>query len=596
MRLYLLLASLIFSVGLCSRAQPLQDPRSNLAYSSNRFALLVGVEKYDDSNISPLDGPARDVHEMKEVLVKKAGFDPENVTVLTTSKDPLLRPTSPNVIKALEEMRTRIKKGDLFLFMFSGHGVEKDDKAVLLTQDAMNIGNIKVLERTSISLEYLNAAIQDTMATKVVVFLDACRNNPWSSKGQEPNLMSKAYRKAFSFDDANNAISISAVLYATSEGQRAWNDPKRKMGFFSEALVDGLNGKAVSSNGDVTLDGLLEYVKAEVPKAVQKDLPGTEPQNPFPVIKGYPKDLVLSHINVIDLPVQKASQDLSKDPDKLGDSRVLEFCRPSVSARRGQKLGMTAPEVCPPIQLNLLDTSYHQPAFSCCGGGAKQTMTLSDIPAGFELSIDASGSYSVSETKLLGDKFSLILFCAPPKSVWGAGCRNTVTVKAHYLLHPKVAPPASVVPPYPTAFAVEPVSQTLARQLSSITQILRQLPYSTTSQRNSLLGHGFRTECGTNFTPQCAARAQAINSQEQGAYLSHRPEVLQLRSKAIPLLQLTGQKLMEDDARFQAIDKAAVEPLPIPKDVNEAFNPPRKYLEVLNYLDNLTTQLNNLQK
>ena len=39
-----------------------------------RWALLIGIDQYEDSNITPLRGAANDAHSLRETLIKHAGF------------------------------------------------------------------------------------------------------------------------------------------------------------------------------------------------------------------------------------------------------------------------------------------------------------------------------------------------------------------------------------------------------------------------------------------------------------------------------------------------------------------------------------------
>jgi len=376
-------------------------------------------------------------------------------------------------------------------------------------------------------------------------------------------------------------------IFATSVGHRAYVNNKQGMGYFTEALIDGLRGNAATTDGNVTVASLLQYIEAQVPKAVRRDLPGKDQQTPYPIITGYANELVLSHSDSL-----KAPERLPGNSASIENGPVVEICQIGVEARHEMKAGKTKRDQCPPIHLDLLDTSYRQSAFPSSGGNGTTTMTLSDIPAGIELSVIPSGSYSVSEPKLIGDRFSLTVSCTPPDTFWHYGCKNKVTVKAHYLLHPKVVPVISRPPfnPSPT----EPVGYRLAEQLDTIAKTLISTPYSTTTQRNGVIGHGFRTECSYEFPPQCGTRIAEINKYEVEFYVSYRVQIQQLRTQALALLHFPGQESIEDDKKFTALDKAAVEPMPIPKNQSESVMPPRKYLAVAAYLQELANQLRKL--
>jgi Caspase domain len=610
MRLLLPLASfaLLSSLQIFAQLQPRQESTPRLSPSPHRFAILIGVANYDSENgIESLTGPVKDVEQMRDALIKSANFDPANIVMLTSkTRHP---PTQRGIEVALSNMQPRIQQDDLLLIMFSGHGMENSGEVMLLAQDSINNGDATLLKQTSVPLSAVTDFVQHTRAAQTIVLLDACRSNPSSnmSKGEAVSTMTPAYKKAFDFEAANQGIKAFVVLYATSEGQFAWTDQKRQMGYFSAALVDGLNGKAAGTEGDVTLASLFRYLKKEVPRAA-RDSPEPKTQIPDSFSKGDANDLVLAHFDVPRALTPSTSQIREEDkPNETGD-KIVELCKPTVSASHEKRDGNTIPEVCPAVRLDLLDTSYHQEAFTCCGGIAKKTMTLSDIPAGFELSISASGSYSVSETKLLGDKFSLVLFCAPSSSIWSSGCKNTVTVKAHYLSHPKIAQipplqPSRPISPFVPQKPAESVPAQLADQIETLAKEISRIRTSETMERNGSLGHGGPGACnsfgadynGNNISKQCQDAAISLNAIEVSRYISYRPQIRQLREKSLSQLQLSGLELLNDSTQFEAADKEAGQTYPIPKTRDEAYNPPLKFLKVAAYLSGLAERLKKLR-
>ncbi|NYF50807.1 caspase family protein [Tunturiibacter gelidoferens] len=595
---------MLSSILICAQAQARQDGSAPLTPSPHRFAILIGVENYGPTTgIPPLTGPTKDVEQVHDALVKSANFDPANIVVLTSKSR--IPPTQRDIQIELSRMQRRVQDNDLVLIMFSGHGMESDGEVMLLAQDSDNQEDSTVLKKTSVPLADITDFVNHTRAAQTVVLLDACRSNPSSnmSKGEAVGTMTSAYKKTFDLDAANQGIKAFVVLYATSEGQYAWTDQKRQMGYFSAALVDGLNGKAAESSGDVTIASLQKYLKSAVPKAAQSS---SDPKIQVPDFfsKGDANELILAHFDIPRPVAPPTSQIFKEDKSSESGERIVEICQPSIAAGHQQKRGVTTPEVCPAIQLDLLNTSYHQKAFNCCSGVDK-TMTLSDIPAGFELSITASGIYSVSSTKLLGDKFSLVLFCAPSPSSWLSGCKNTVSVKAHYLPHPqpqKPPPNLFTSPSFPPRPA-ESATEQLATQVETLSQEISRIRTSETMERNSTLGHGGPGTCslygsgsfGNNLTKECRDAAVVLNGKEVSRYISYRPQIRQLRDRALTQLKLNGLELLNDDVKFEAADKAAGEIYPIPNTRSEALNPPLKFLAVASYLRGLAEQLRNLR-
>lgn len=100
---------------------------NTFAADGKRFAVLIGVQKYDDKKFEPLEYTERDVADLAKVL-ETAGY---NVTLLTDSvgqKDKALEPTRANVEKAIKATLGKCTRDDLVLVAFAGHGLRFDGK------------------------------------------------------------------------------------------------------------------------------------------------------------------------------------------------------------------------------------------------------------------------------------------------------------------------------------------------------------------------------------------------------------------------------------------------------------------------------------
>lgn len=295
-----------------------EDTVKTLPSRSKRFALLIGVDSYADSQITPLNGAVNDARELREALVKYAGFDPDQVLILTSDDpDEERRPTRINILNKLSILKKAVPKDGLLLFAFSGHGMERNGKAYLLPLDARVGGDIDLLEQSAINITDMKERIRATNVGQVMVVLDACRNNPEGGKGGGDNLMSNAYRK-FDFNVRNQEVRAFVTLYATDIGKRAYEYKQKKQGYFSWALVEALKGGASNSQGEVTLGALISYVQEKVPRKVLLDL-GKE-QLPLVDVQGYKANELVIAAAPKDLPPPKLSPTFT---NKLGMEFVL---------------------------------------------------------------------------------------------------------------------------------------------------------------------------------------------------------------------------------------------------------------------------------
>ena len=262
---------------------------NSLPVSAKRWALVIGVDKYQDPQISPLKGSDNDARLIADALVRYAGFPRDQVILLSTDQPAERQPTRVNILRRLSNLSTAVPKDGLLLVSFAGHGMERSGQAFLLPSDAQISDQISFLEETAISMNRVRERIKETGVSQVVVLLDACRNDP-GGRADAINPLSNAYTNAFNFDVRNREVQAFATVYATGIGQRAYEYTEKKQGYFSWAVVEGLKGGAANDKGEVTLSQLVKYVQETVPKRLAIDLGSTKQQRPFAMIEGYRAD------------------------------------------------------------------------------------------------------------------------------------------------------------------------------------------------------------------------------------------------------------------------------------------------------------------
>jgi len=270
------------------------EPLKVLPSKAKRWALIVGVDKYADPQISQLRGAANDARSLADALVRYAGFPQDQVILLATDQPAERQPTRVNLLRRLSNLAGAVPKDGLLFLSFSGHGMERAGQAFLLPSDAQIGDQISFLEDTAISVNRMRDLIRGTGVGQVMVLLDACRNDP-GGRADAPNPLTEAYMRGFNFDVRNREVQAFATVYATTVGQRAYEYTEKKLGYFTWAVVEGLKGSASNDRGEVTLSDLVRFVQDTVPKRIAIDLGSGKQQRPFATIEGYKaEDLVLA--------------------------------------------------------------------------------------------------------------------------------------------------------------------------------------------------------------------------------------------------------------------------------------------------------------
>lgn len=298
----------IFVLQLCALSASGQTPDATrqlqqlpavntLPSKAKRWALIIGVDKYIDPQISPLKGADNDARLMADALVRYAGFPQDQVILLSTDQPTERQPTRVNILRRLSNLSSAVPKDGLLLISFAGHGMERSGQAFLLPSDAQISDQISFLSETAINVNRIKEQIKEIGVSQVIVMLDACRNDP-GGRADAPNPLSNTYTNAFNFDVRNREVQAFATLYATAIGQRAYEYTEKKQGYFSWAIIDALKGAAANDKGEVTLSQLVKYVQDAVPKRITIDLGSTKQQRPFAVIEGFrAEELVVAVTN-----------------------------------------------------------------------------------------------------------------------------------------------------------------------------------------------------------------------------------------------------------------------------------------------------------
>jgi hypothetical protein len=271
---------------------------AQLPSASKRWALIVGVDAYEDKQISPLYAASNDANALADAFSRYAGFPKEQVILLASNQPTERQPTRGNVLLRLANLARMVPKDGLLLFAFAGHGIERNNQAFLLPADAKMSDNIRILQSTALSVTEIKDWVQEMSVKQVIILLDACRNDPTAGRAEAPNRMTEAYRRGFDFDSHNSQVEAFATLYATRVGERAYEYAEKKHGYFSWAVVEGLRGRAANDRGEVTLGSLEKYLQDTVPRQIGIDLGSGRDQRPFADVRGFKAgELVLAKID-----------------------------------------------------------------------------------------------------------------------------------------------------------------------------------------------------------------------------------------------------------------------------------------------------------
>jgi Caspase domain/Putative peptidoglycan binding domain len=202
---------------------------TDAALADKRVAFVVGNGAY--KNVAPLPNPAVDAKSMAKVL-RNVGFDVVEGTNLSRDK----------MTEKLLDFGKRAQGADVAVFFYAGHGIAVNGTNYLLPVDADLKSEMDVKLGAAINVDL---TLEQTMSdTKVkLVFLDACRDNPFAAKIRS----AKATRSVAVQSGLAEMKSGEGTLiaFATGPGQTALDGEAGTNSPFTRALVANIAAPGV---------------------------------------------------------------------------------------------------------------------------------------------------------------------------------------------------------------------------------------------------------------------------------------------------------------------------------------------------------------
>ena len=220
----------------------------NAAKADRRVAFVVGNGAY--KNVQSLPNPAIDAKSMARVL-RNVGFDVVEGANLTRDK----------MTERLLEFGKKAEGADVALFFYAGHGIAINGTNYLLPVDADLKSEMDVKLGSAINID---TTLDQTMGDAKVklVFLDACRDNPFAAK----------IRSAASTRSVNVQTGLAEmksgegtlIAFATGPGQTALDGQEGTNSPFTRALMAN-----IASPG-VEIQQAMTKVRAQVNEETNK--------------------------------------------------------------------------------------------------------------------------------------------------------------------------------------------------------------------------------------------------------------------------------------------------------------------------------------
>src|SRR5258706_7087223 len=221
---------------------------ANAAFADKRVAFVVGNGAY--KNVAPLPNPAVAAKSMAKLL-RNVGFDVVEGANLTGDK----------MTEKLLEFGKKAEGADVALFFYAGHGIAINGSNYLLPVDADLKSEMDVKLGAAINVD---VTLEQTMADAKVklVFLDACRDNPFAAK-----IKSNSATRSVSVQQGLAEMKSgegTLIAFATGPGQTALDGQEGTNSPFTRALMANI------ATPGVEIQQAMTKVRAQVNEETNK--------------------------------------------------------------------------------------------------------------------------------------------------------------------------------------------------------------------------------------------------------------------------------------------------------------------------------------
>ncbi|KJC35741.1 peptidase [Bradyrhizobium sp. LTSP885] len=194
------------------------------AQAEKRVAFVVGNGAY--KNVTPLPNPTVDAKAMAGAL-RNVGFDVVEGSNLTRDK----------MTEKLLDFGKKAQGADIAVFYYAGHGIAIGGTNYLLPVDADIKSEMDVKLGAAINIDL---TLDQTMSDAKVklVFLDACRDNPFAAKIKS-NSATRSVNVQTGLAEMKSGEG-TLIAFATGPGQTALDGQEGTNSPFTRALVDNI--------------------------------------------------------------------------------------------------------------------------------------------------------------------------------------------------------------------------------------------------------------------------------------------------------------------------------------------------------------------
>jgi uncharacterized caspase-like protein len=240
--------------------QHISDSTTALTSGKARlWAILVGVNSYQDTQLPVLQYSAADCSALAEVLLAATQQFPKR-RIISHHDFATQMPTQEAILASFSKVISKAKPQDTVLFYFSGHGlVEPESQRAVL---CLNTTQSNRLLETGLPMHEVLQQLDRCESRQQLIWLDACHSGELMIQGAKGAEIADEPTTTLLRLLRQQAVRNKGLyaLLSCDQGQRSWEFPELGHGLFTYYLIQGLRGEAADAAGIISADGLYHYL------------------------------------------------------------------------------------------------------------------------------------------------------------------------------------------------------------------------------------------------------------------------------------------------------------------------------------------------
>jgi serine/threonine-protein kinase len=226
----------------------------------DRWAIVVGIDAYEDKNLTPLKHAVDDARLVHDALVQRYAVPPERLELLIDSTREELKAGIDGVLTAAS------RSTQVVMYVACHAYVGEDGRAYLAAREF----RWDHTAETGIPLSWLIERLEACPARDKLLMLDISHTGNGSDLTRQPSTEEM-------LRTVQTQLTSTAAIASSATGQRGLDWPEQRHGLFAWFVAQGLQGKADTDlNLQLTANELFRYLETKMAEVT----PGGMKQTP----------------------------------------------------------------------------------------------------------------------------------------------------------------------------------------------------------------------------------------------------------------------------------------------------------------------------